>query len=284
MKILDIVVLADRRSPVCRAYLSYLHATGYRPAQILLIDFIGVSKKITWIKSLIGKKLTSLLLRLYRHLTTTNIGPHYARLVTMMNADFEVPVPFLEKFNYATHSQVISSVVASNFDDPRIISAIQQTGIKTLLFTGGGRVTNEILDLKDTRVIHIHPGIVPEIKGSDGILWSTLIRKKLGYSIFYMKQGLDTGDVLLQQEYKTPNFTHNKFLQDYTYDEVYNALLQVYDPHMRAKTLIELLILSENLVCPLDDMPVKSQHSDQGRVYFFMHNILRNALLESICE
>ncbi len=284
MKILDIVVLADRRSPVCRAYLSYLRAAGYRPAQILLIDFIGSSKKIAWVKSLIGKKVTSMLLRFYRLLTTNKMGPHYARLVKMMNAHFAVPVSFLAQFKYSSHTQSIAYIVANNFDDPQIISAIKDIGIKTLLFTGGGRVTEKILGLTDTRVIHIHPGIVPEIRGSDGILWSALVRKKLGYSVFYMKQGLDTGDVLMQQEFKIPDLAHNKFLQDYTYDEVYDVLLEVYDSHMRAKMLMELLLLSKKLVCPLGNMPAKIQDLDQGRVYFFMHKILRNALLESICE
>lgn len=286
MKDLDLLVLADRNSSVCRAYLSYLKAFGYKPKKILLVDHIGPSKIVNRISRVFGRQLTSHLLRLYRIIVSLrrNNAPEWMPLAKYMNAQFEHPVPFFDAFNYSDYAHEVETVVVKGFDDSRLLDAVINSRIKALLFTGGGLVKPELLSLPDTKIIHIHPGIVPDIKGADGILWSVLLRGKPGYSGFYMSPGIDTGDILIKIEYKLPCFDKHIYLETQTFDGMYKALLFSFDAHMRAKTLIALIEKSEDLNCVLEDMPKEAQIKESGRVYFFMHRVLRNAALETLCE
>jgi len=284
MKTLDILILADRNSSLCRAYLTYLRAAGYLPSKILLIDFLGESKKSQRIKSLLGNRVSSMLVRMYRTLAGLGESSHWLRLVALMNARFDNPVSFTGRFNYSLYTKEIESVVATGFDDPDLIKAVSRSAIKTLLYTGGGMVRKKILALPDINIIHIHPGIVPEIRGADGLLWSTLIRQKIGYSGFFMSSGIDSGDVVIRCEYKLPVFSKRDYLTEFTHSDLYKALLFAYDAHMRSETLLRLLRQSEERKSSLADIPSEPQNITEGRVYFFMHKSLRDAALESMCN
>ena len=285
-KNLDLIVLADRSSSVCRAYLAYLKAYHYKPAMILLVDFIGHSKKASILRALAGRKLTLGLMRLYRNITGSHADQniHCTNLVNYMDSRFEHTVPFFGKFNYPDYAQETRSIIVTGLDDPQLSGFIKNSSIQTVLFTGGGFVKQGLLGLPGKKFIHIHPGIVPDIRGADGILWSALLRKKLGYSGFYMGQGIDTGDVLCRQEYDLPCFIKSKVLKDNSYDDMYKALLFGYDAHLRAITLIKLLTISDEKGRSLADLPSEPQNSNDGRVYFFMHNLVRNAALELMLQ
>ena len=76
----------------------------------------------------------------------------------------------------------------------------------------------EVVNYPKHTSICYHPSILPRHRGASAINW-TLMQgdKKAGFSIFYPDDGLDTGDILLQEECRVdPNETldtiYNRFL------------------------------------------------------------------------
>ena len=61
-----------------------------------------------------------------------------------------------------------------------------------IVFTGGGILKDKILDA-GKKFIHIHPGIVPEYRGSTCFYYSIINEKKVGVTAFIMDKTLDNG-------------------------------------------------------------------------------------------
>lgn len=182
----------------------------------------------------------------------------------------------------------VETISVNGLNDASLAQYLRSSREKTILFTGGGLLKEPLLSLDGIRFIHIHPGIVPEVKGADGLFWSLLLKGKAGYSAFYMNPGIDTGDIIVQQEYKVD--LSGLGLENYGNDEVYRALLDFYDPCFRIMTFIHLLnsifdkkqLIDDNENLDLRSIPSKAQDPTEGRTYFFMHRQLRNFVIDGL--
>ena len=144
-----------------------------------------------------------------------------------------------------------------------------------IIFTGGGLLKNPLSANPQLEFLHVHPGFLPHVKGADGILWSMLIRGKIGASIISMDAGLDTGDVLFQKEWQIPAIT-------YTRDEIdgetlYRIIYSFLDPVCRSVILEQFL--SENINLTWTKMP---QKNNVGLLCHFMHKRIRTRILKRI--
>ncbi len=63
-------------------------------------------------------------------------------------------------------------------------------------------ITPDIVDLFHHKIINLHISLLPYNRGADPNLWSYLEDTPKGVTIHYIDYGLDTGDILLQQEVK----------------------------------------------------------------------------------
>jgi len=87
---------------------------------------------------------------------------------------------------------------------------------------------------------------------------------------------------LYKKEFDISSF--DSLILKYTPNEIYRALLDYYDPVLRAITLLELIRESEINRDNLHKLPFNIQDPDEGRTYFYMHPVLRNALIQLIIE
>lgn len=74
----------------------------------------------------------------------------------------------------------------------------------------------DILNLFPNKVINIHISLLPYNKGADPNLWSFLENTPKGVTIHYLDEGIDTGDIIIQQEV---NFSDNETLKT-SYDKL----------------------------------------------------------------
>ena len=123
----------------------------------------------------------------------------------------------------STYHGIFETLDITNLEDEKLIKYIQTEQDKTFLFTGGGILKEKLLSIKDTKFIHIHPGVVPDVKGADGIFWSYLLKNKVGYSCFYMNSGIDTGDIVQINEYKLHKFNNVDFTK-FDDDKLYRVM------------------------------------------------------------
>lgn len=66
----------------------------------------------------------------------------------------------------------------------------------------------EVLDKFQQKAINVHISLLPWNRGADPNLWSFLENTPKGVTIHYLDSGIDTGDILIQEEiYFTPEET-----------------------------------------------------------------------------
>ncbi len=148
-----------------------------------------------------------------------------------------------------------------DINDQRLIDYLKNLKIDYIVFTGGGILREEILSL-EMKFIHLHPGIVPDYRGSTCFYYSILNESYAGVTSFIMDKTLDTGNIIFQKRFEMPN---HKYLDE------------IYDPHIRSETLVEILknksMIEETI----------RQDKDRGETYFIIHPVLKHiAILKCI--
>lgn len=278
---LDLCVVAARHCPTSRAYLSYLKAHGLRPTSVLLVDFIGHPPSLQRLSNRWGRFIAAWSKRRMRY-SGGDETPEFHRLCGIVQDGMPIKVDFVGPFDFRAYAERITRVTAHDYNDPDLWSALRRERVSAFLYTDGGRVPDELLAQNWFRILHVHPGVVPQIRGSNGLLWSLLERGRPGASCFYMNPGIDTGDVIAIREYDRPCFQALAPWIDQDAAMVHRALLQAYDPHLRAQLFVDVAALSTD--GRLDALPCNAQPMDQGRDFFAMEPRLRARTLRLLLE
>lgn len=92
----------------------------------------------------------------------------------------------------------------SSFNSPAALEFLKNAKPGLLLFTGGGLLRKEILNIPALGVLNCHSGWLPQYRGMDVVEWAILQAKgkkpQLGLSLHFIDQGVDTGPILLQRK------------------------------------------------------------------------------------
>jgi hypothetical protein len=285
MKMIPITVLVHD-GPIARAYLSALSLAGLSPRRIILM----VSSK----HPSTGKPIASWLPSRWRYKWAENTQnfslfhwPRFLRLkhpalCERMVAEIGKALGFKKIFfdqlqgnvKLETYGSSVERVMIDRLDDPDLLCTLQAKAPETILFTGGGIVPMELLNLDGIRIIHIHPGFLPNVRGADGLLWSYLTREKPGASCFYMAKGIDVGDIILSED--LPQICIPIQATERPKDQMlYRLLFTYFDPAIRARVFINALEKGADPFC----LPSKPQQLNIGTTYHFMHPVLRKRAL-----
>ena len=285
MKDLPITVLVHD-GPIARAYLAALRASGLRPERILLL----VYDRHPSTGRPVGRFLPGSLRTAYaervqsgaffhwpRFLRTTR-SKLYEGMVETIGEALDLSSDVFEELNGKSPLEAFTDRLerlrVSGLKDPALAEALSGYGPTAVLFTGGGILRENLLELPGVRFIHIHPGFLPHVRGADGLLWSSLVRGRPGASCFYMEAGLDTGALVGAEEF--PRITFPRSLTDSLDDAMlYRALFSFYDPVLRAKMLTNVLRAGAD---PLN-LPAEPQDTRVGVTYHFMSPAVRRAAL-----
>ncbi len=119
---------------------------------------------------------------------------------------------------YCKSNNINSHIITRNLESDK-------TKINVISTYAGEIVNNSSLLKK--KLIHCHPGDLPEFKGSTTIYYSMIIKKKICVTIFIMSRKIDEGKILYKKYFNSP-----KNLND-----IENS----FDNKIRASALIEYL-------------------------------------------
>lgn len=190
-------------------------------------------------------------------------------------------------FVYDKKASLLSDriVEANNINDAKIVKNMRGGAGKTLLFSGGGLVRERTFAEVEKKFIHMHPGLLPEVRGADCFLWSVLVNGYPSCSAIYQNVGIDTGGVILEESFELPRFNH-EFLRSLDggpesnfYELVYRSILDYFDPMMRAITFAAVLE-KVRAGSRVENLELRPQIESEGRNYHFMHAKLRNKLIK----
>ncbi|MCB9246934.1 MAG: hypothetical protein H6606_10970 [Flavobacteriales bacterium] len=86
-----------------------------------------------------------------------------------------------------------------------IIDRINQLKFDFVIFSGyGGQILKQNHFETNMPYLHMHPGSLPEERGSTTIYYSILNQKKCTVTAFLMTDQIDSGKIILKHEYEIP--------------------------------------------------------------------------------
>jgi len=159
------------------------------------------------------------------------------------------------------HAVPVKSVSSHNSSSAEAF--LKKVNPELILFTGGGLIRKNILDIPSLGVLNCHSGWLPEYRGMDVLEWAVLQsagkHPQLGLSLHFMDSGVDTGPILLRKKVVP------------TKAETFESLRARMQPMM-----VELMVAG---VKGLRDGRLKPQAQlpGQGKQYYVMHPRLRAA-------
>jgi hypothetical protein len=170
------------------------------------------------------------------------------------------------------YSDNVKSMLVDNIKDPAIVQQLgQENG--NVLFTGGGILTKQYFEVKNINFIHIHPGYLPEIRGSDGVLWSMLLNGYPSGSCFFMTPNLDDGEVI-HRNFLGIDFDMSRFSTK-EYKDKYRMLFSYIDPWVRACILAESIVETELF----KSIQAIKQDESSSNMFYTMHSELQRNVL-----
>src|SRR5512137_418341 len=90
---------------------------------------------------------------------------------------------------------------AAQINSPEVVAGLARRGLDHVFVIGWSQiVSKDILALASRGAIGSHPAPLPELRGRAVIPWTILLdRRATGSSLFWMDQGMDSGDLLAQE-------------------------------------------------------------------------------------
>ncbi|MEI8336023.1 MAG: methyltransferase domain-containing protein [Actinomycetes bacterium] len=178
-------------------------------------------------------------------------------------------------FDFQDFGCVVELVRVSSYRDPRFLSVINSLDAGWALFTGGGILPSASFGRSDLRILHIHTGFLPHVRGADVLLWSLLVRGRPGVSAFEMTPNLDDGDMLAAEELAPLEITVQGTLRPDD-ETLYRSLFSFVDPLIRAEFLTNTIMKVSDDLSAVVTLP---QDIAVGTTFHFMDPAIRRAAL-----
>lgn len=103
-------------------------------------------------------------------------------------------------------------------NDQAVIEGLEALNPAIVIFSGfGGEIVREDVLKAAGPFLHIHAGWLPTFRGSTTIFYSFLMTGNAGVSAILLSPGIDTGEILYQNQYQLPPVDMNI---DYYYDGI----------------------------------------------------------------
>lgn len=281
---INLTIVGDSSCSTTRAYLVYLARAGLRPSNLWLIDFQAQFSA----RHVLGTLTRGLAQRAGRPLS-------FGKSIASVSSEFQLlcdsielesgfePVGFSSEWEPEQFARNVEHFRARDFTSRSLTSRLATSQSRCFLYTNGGMVPKEILE-SDLRFLHVHPGLVPNYRGSDCLLWSALYEGELGASCIVMNNRIDEGSVIARRRFSTPILPSlAPFLTQEREPIAYQALLRAFDPHLRAQTLVSVFEKFGEL--DPSEWPVKEQDESPQPTFLWMHPLLRLAVMKRVfCE
>ncbi len=291
MKIPNFIFLASPHN-VAKAYLAAMLELDLIPERIIFTDMVQKQETGRNLSSVVGRirnkvagqSPLDIARRVLEKMTkgsnsqNSNYDALFEEVSRYIN---ESTLPSVEFFKSTQeildeHHLPYERIQVSSLNDPEFIALISNAPQTVALYVEGGILRKPVLSTH-VRFLHIHPGIVPLVKGSTCMLWSALVYQKVGMSCFYMNEGIDTGDVLLTREYPLPEILlSSRHLEPQYAEARYLALEDYLGAAYRADVLRALLKQQPD---PALWMP-QPQDRSAGKLYFHPHTLLLNKAVD----
>jgi len=176
----------------------------------------------------------------------------------------------------SAYSDCVESILVDGLADERLQQYLLEESAGAILYTGGGIVPAQLLDIQHLKFLHIHPGFLPDIRGADCVLWSSLLTGLTSATCFYMSSGIDTGDII--SPCWLPSLSFDVDVASIDLQSIYRVVYGFIDPWVRAFVL-RRIINDHTKYNVLASVP---QSEMNGTTFHFMHERLQAAAFQKL--
>ena len=153
---------------------------------------------------------------------------------------------------------------SKDVNSAEVIERLKARPEKYFVYSGvGGAILRKDILCLGKMFLHIHPGIVPDYKGSTTIYYSILEEDNCGASAFFLDENIDTGALIRMKEFAKPI---DGEIIDY-----------IYDPYIRSDLLLEVIREYVNKGKFIQEQ----QKAEAGETYFIIHPVLKHIAILS---
>jgi methionyl-tRNA formyltransferase len=159
----------------------------------------------------------------------------------------------------------VVALTAEDINEPPVVAAVTSLAQPYLIFSGpAGAILRKQLFATGKKFIHVHPGRLPEFRGSTTIYYSLLAENKIEATALLLNEVIDAGPVIGRATFVPP-------LDRRTIDGEYDA-------EMRASLLVSVMHKFAQRGC-FDEI---KQQSGAGETFYIIHPVLKHlAILAS---
>jgi len=277
-------------NPIGRAYLEMLHSLRLKPRRLIHL----IPERDIVNKKKIGKFLPLILRHKYIHAIQSlkiSYWPKYLLKKHENNCNIlfdelhrtlhikKRSIMGLVKFNsLETFCDEVVRVLYDSFEDKRFLDTIKKSPSEFILYTGGGIIPKKIFDHTGAKLLHVHPGYLPDIKGADCFYWSSMLAGRPSATCFIMNSGIDTGDIINAQF--LPKLKLPKATQKLSEKMLYRLIYSFIDPWLRAVILRDTILKTNKFNSVMSS---KQDYSD-GITFHYMHKKMRKQVIKSFFE
>lgn len=156
----------------------------------------------------------------------------------------------------------IEVVQAQGINDPQVIHAIGRVIQEVVIFaaSAGSLLRKPFFELGKT-FIHVHPGRLPDYRGSTPMYYSLLRENHLTMTAFIMAEQLDAGAILMERRFPAPTKRTD--------------IDVVYDPYLRACVMVEVM----QYWATHQRLPEARKPQGDGQTYYVIHPVLKHIAL-----
>jgi methionyl-tRNA formyltransferase len=252
--LIRVVVLAPIRNSL------YSLNTTCLLTQLKDVEVVGIIVRTPWDQARIRSELRRDGVRLMRKV----INKWLLRDVDMDNGGAETLMSQSKEIDLQSKSldelakkAGIPILSATDHNQPEAELFLKNAAPDLIVFTGGGLIRANILEIPRLGVLNCHSGWLPKYRGMDVIEWAVLEagsrKPEVGITLHYMDRGVDTGPILLQQKVELKK------------EDTFESIRRRMEPMM-----VKLIIKG---VRELKDktLHAKLQKPNDGQQYYVMH-------------
>ncbi len=276
--------------PIARAYLATIKSLGFKPRKIIQMVAardVATNKEVgRWMPKLIRESFAANIQRSKMHFWPKNLLKTHPekieRIFENLQCAFGFPQEIVSEayalLPLAGYSDSVEPLLTEGFKDKALIQCLSDEPEGTILYTGGGIVPKAVLLNEHLQFMHIHPGYLPDIRGADCSLWSTLIAGRFSASCFYMAPGIDSGNII--KSCWLPNISFSHEIRNDEPAVAYRIIYCFLDPWVRAFVLRDVIKNNQRF----DAIDSKPQNDEDGEMFHYMHDRIRKVVFsKSIC-
>ncbi|MGA1823330.1 MAG: formyltransferase family protein [bacterium] len=143
---------------------------------------------------------------------------------------------------------------AESCNDEQVVKELAKRPEEYFVFAGYG-ILREVFKA-GKKLIHVHPGKLPQYRGSTCPYYSILIEGTWYCTALIMEEGIDQGDIITMKEFPLPARGIDA--------------TRIYDPYTRAEVLVDVI----KQLADTGALKTYKQDLMQGTDYFIIHPVL----------